>query len=166
VIPFIFVILMMAYIFGPGANLLDFGVSLAELTIEKINFEKSEIHVTVRNTGHMPISIVMADVNDRIQPAAIEPDKFLERYETALVRVPFEWNTAEPYVIGLPVRISIGIEAVEDSLRRTHEVLAKLARHEHAPLALVQRCSSVPPESPLFTALLNYRYSGPRTRRA
>lgn len=101
VIPFVFVILMMAYIFGPGADLLDFGVSLPELTIEKINFEKSEIHVTVRNTGPMPVSIVMADVNDRIQPAAIEPDKFLERYETALVRIPFEWNTAEPHAIGL-----------------------------------------------------------------
>lgn len=101
VIPFVFVILMMAYIFGPGADLLDFGVSLPELTIEKINFEKSEIHVTVRNTGPIPVSIVMADVNDRIQPAAIEPDKFLERYETALVRIPFEWNTAEPYTIGL-----------------------------------------------------------------
>ena len=103
VIPFVFVILMMAYIFGPGADLLDFGVSLPELTIEKINFEKSEIHVTVRNTGPIPVSIVMADVNDRIQPAAIEPDKFLERYETALVRIPFEWNTAEPYAIGLTI---------------------------------------------------------------
>lgn len=101
VIPFVFVILMMAYIFGPGADSLDFGVSLPELTIEKINFEKSEIHVTVRNTGPIPVSIAMADVNDRIQPGAIEPDKFLERYETALVRIPFEWNAVEPYTIGL-----------------------------------------------------------------
>ncbi|MFB5628585.1 MAG: divalent cation transporter, partial [Nitrosarchaeum sp.] len=72
VIPFVFVILMMVYIFGPGADLLDFGVSLPEITLEKINFEKSEIHVTVRNTGPIPVVVAMADVNDRIQPATIE----------------------------------------------------------------------------------------------
>ena len=101
IIPFVFIILMMAYIFGPGSDLLDLGIPLPELTIEKVDFVKSEIHVTVRNTGPIPVQISMADVNDRVQPAAIEPDKFLERYETALVRIPFEWNEAEPYAIGL-----------------------------------------------------------------
>jgi zinc transporter ZupT len=99
--PLIFVTLMIAYVSGPGSNMLEFGVSLPELTMEKIDFKKSEIWVTVRNTGHFPVQVTMADVNDRIQPAAIEPNKFLERYETALVRIPFEWNEAEPYVIGL-----------------------------------------------------------------
>lgn len=101
VIPFVFVILMIAYIFGPGSGLLGLGVSLPELSIEKVDFKKSEIHVIVRNTGHFPVEIIMADVNDRIHPAAIEPDRFLNRYETALVRIPFEWNEAEPYTIGL-----------------------------------------------------------------
>jgi zinc transporter ZupT len=45
----------------------------------------------------------MADVNDRIQPAAVEPDGFLERYETTLVRIPFEWNESEPYRIGITI---------------------------------------------------------------
>ena len=93
----------MAYIFGPGSDLLDLGVPLPEITMEKIDFVKSEIQVTVRNTGPIPVEVVMADVNDRIQPAAIEPDRFLERYETALVRIPFEWNVAEPYIIGLTI---------------------------------------------------------------
>ena len=31
VIPFAFVIIMMVYIFGPGADLLDFGVALPEV---------------------------------------------------------------------------------------------------------------------------------------
>ncbi|MGY5144500.1 MAG: ZIP family metal transporter [Candidatus Nitrosopumilus sp. bin_32a] len=102
-IPFLFVVLLMAYIFGPGAELLDFGIILPEITIEKIDFVDSEIQATVRNTGHMPVEIVMADINDRIQPAAVEPDRFLERFETALVRIPFEWNEAEPYTIGITV---------------------------------------------------------------
>jgi len=114
-IPFVFVILLMVYIFGPGAELLDFGVILPEITIEKVDFVDSEIQATVRNTGHIPVEIVMADINDRIQPAAVEPDRFLERFETTLVRIPFEWNVAEPYTIGI---------TVEDGTRFEKEIKA------------------------------------------
>ena len=119
-IPFAFVVLMMVYLFGPGADLLDFGVILPEITIEKIDFVDSEIQATVRNTGHIPVEIVMADINDRIQPAAVEPDRFLERFETTLVRIPFEWNEAEPYTIGITVedgtRFEKEIEAAAPAL--------------------------------------------------
>ncbi|MGD8707764.1 MAG: divalent cation transporter [Nitrosopumilaceae archaeon] len=101
--PFFLLIIMIAYIFGPGSELLDLGTPLPEITLEKIEFMDSEIQVTVRNTGPISVEVVMADVNDRIQPAAIEPDRFLNRYETALVRIPFEWNEAEPYIIGLTI---------------------------------------------------------------
>lgn len=103
IIPFAFVVLLMLYIFGPGADLLDLGIPLPEITIEKIDFIDSEIQATVRNTGPIPVDVVMADVNDRIQPAAVEPDKSLERFETTLVRIPFEWNAGEPYTIGITV---------------------------------------------------------------
>ena len=120
-IPFFFLIVMIAYIFGPGSDLLDLGIPLPEITIEKVDFIKSEIQVLVRNTGPIPVEVVMADVNDRIQPAAIEPDRFLERYETALVRIPFEWNEAEPYLIGLTTgdgtRFEKEIEAAAPALK-------------------------------------------------
>lgn len=103
IIPFALLILLVAYIFGPGSELLDLGVALPEVTIEKVDFVDSEILATVRNTGPIPVEITMADVNDRIQPAAVEPDRFLERYETALVRIPFEWNEAQPYIIGITI---------------------------------------------------------------
>ena len=103
VIPFAFVIVMMLYIFGPGGELLDFGIALPEVTIEKVDFIDSEIQATVRNTGPISVQVVMADVNDRIQPAAVEPDGFLDRYETTLVRIPFEWNESEPYRIGITI---------------------------------------------------------------
>ena len=120
VIPFGFLILLMVYIFGPGADLLDFGIPLPEITIEKVDFVDSEIQATVRNTGPIPVEVVMADVNDRIQPAAVEPDGYLERYETTLVRIPFEWNTAEPYIIGITIedgtRFEKEIEAAAPAL--------------------------------------------------
>ncbi|MCV0430613.1 divalent cation transporter [Nitrosopumilus sp.] len=114
-IPFVFVIFMIAYIFGPGADMLDFGVALPEITIEKVDFVDSEIQATVRNTGPVPVEVVMADVNDRIQPAAVEPDRFLDRFETTLVRIPFEWNEAEPYVVGI---------TIEDGTRFEKEIKA------------------------------------------
>ena len=126
IIPFVFVILMVAYIFGPGSELLDLGIPLPEVTMEKVDFVDSEIQVTVRNTGPISVEIMMADVNDRIQPAAVEPDRFLERYETALVRIPFEWNEAEPYIIGITIedgtRFEKEIEAAAPALEPNLEL--------------------------------------------
>ena len=123
IIPFFLIVLMMAYIFGPGSDLLDLGVALPEVTIEKVDFVDSEIQATVRNTGPIPVEVVMADVNDRIHPAAVEPDRYLERYEAALVRIPFEWNEAEPYIIGITVedgtRFEKEIEAAAPALEPT-----------------------------------------------
>ncbi len=131
VIPFVFLILLVAYIFGPGSDLLDFGIPLPEITIEKVDFVDSEIQATVRNTGHIPVEVVMADINDRIQPAAVEPDRFLERYETALVRIPFEWNVAEPYTIGITIedgtRFEKEIEAAAPALEPSLELVGFFA---------------------------------------
>src|SRR4029079_18493314 len=58
----------------------------------------------------------------------------------------------------LPIRIRVGDESVRQSARQVHGLLAELMRHEHASLALAQRCSGVAAPAPLFTALLNYRH--------
>ena len=131
VIPFVFLIVLMAYIFGPGSELLDLGVPLPEITMEKVDFLNSEIQVTVRNTGPIHVEIAMADINDRIQPAAVEPDRYLERYETALVRIPFEWNEAEPYRIGITIedgtRFEKEIDAAAPALEPSLELLGFFA---------------------------------------
>ena len=41
----------------------------------------------------------------------------------------------------------------------THARLTALLGHEHASLALAQRCSGVAAPAPLFSAMLNYRHS-------
>ncbi|NVH78471.1 non-ribosomal peptide synthetase, partial [Paraburkholderia sp. JPY432] len=43
----------------------------------------------------------------------------------------------------LPVRLDVDGTGVEESVRRTHARLVELLTHEHAPLALAQRCSGV-----------------------
>jgi amino acid adenylation domain-containing protein len=59
----------------------------------------------------------------------------------------------------LPIRIRLGAASVEESARQTHQLLAELMRHEHASLALAQKCSAVAAPRPLFSSLLNYRHS-------
>jgi zinc transporter ZupT len=131
IIPFVLVILLIAYIFGPGADMLDLGIPLPEITIEKVAFLEGEIQATVRNTGPISVEVVMADVNDRIQPSAIEPDRFLDRFETALVRIPFEWNEAEPYIVGLTIedgtRFEKEIDAAAPALEPNLEMITFFA---------------------------------------
>ncbi|HEV3049920.1 MAG TPA: AMP-binding protein, partial [Longimicrobium sp.] len=63
-----------------------------------------------------------------------------------------------PFINTLPVRVRVGMEGAEATVRRTQALLASLVRHEHASLALAQQCSAVPAPAPLFSSLFNYRH--------
>jgi len=119
--PIVLLAIVIAFLLGPASTFLQFGVLLPEVTIEKVEFIENEIQATVRNTGPIDVAVVVADVNDRIQPAAIEPDSSLKRFETALVRIPFDWNEAQPYEIGV---------TINDGTRFTTEVDAAFASLE------------------------------------
>ena len=131
VIPIILLSAMIVYLFGPGSELVNFGTALPNITIERVDFVESEIQVTVRNTGPIDVSIAQADVNDRIQPAAIEPDKNLARFEAALVRIPYSWNEAEPYEIGLTVndgtRFAHSVEAAAPAIKPSIDLVSYFA---------------------------------------
>ncbi|RST47232.1 condensation domain-containing protein, partial [Variovorax sp. MHTC-1] len=58
----------------------------------------------------------------------------------------------------LPLRIRLGATTVGAGVQQTHGLLAELMHHEHASLALALRQSALPSGTPLFNALLNYRY--------
>ncbi len=68
-----------------------------------------------------------------------------------------------PFINTLPVRIAVGEAGAEASVRGAQALLAELMRHEHASLALAQKCSGVQRPTPLFSALFNYRHSAART---
>ncbi|RVG81694.1 amino acid adenylation domain-containing protein, partial [Sinorhizobium meliloti] len=65
------------------------------------------------------------------------------------------------FINTLPVRLDLDGTGVEASVRTTHARLSELLAHEHASLALAQRCSGVAAPAPLFSALLNYRHNTP-----
>jgi amino acid adenylation domain-containing protein len=62
------------------------------------------------------------------------------------------------FINTLPIRFSLDDTGVREAVRQAQATLSELLRHEHASLALAQRCSGVEPPSPLFTTLLNYRH--------
>ncbi|MDF5894455.1 syringopeptin non-ribosomal peptide synthetase SypB [Pseudomonas syringae pv. syringae] len=63
------------------------------------------------------------------------------------------------FINTLPLRVTLGSRSVCESVREVHDKLTALLGHEHASLALAQRCSGVVAPAPLFSALLNYRHS-------
>ncbi|ELY22071.1 non-ribosomal peptide synthetase [Vreelandella titanicae] len=65
------------------------------------------------------------------------------------------------FINTLPVRITTGAKSVNKCLHQTHDALSELLHHEHASLGLAQHCSGLSGGTPLFSSLLNYRYSSP-----
>src|ERR687890_402319 len=121
IIPFIVLTAMILFLFSPiGQSFLNSGVPMPEVTIEKIEFQEGRIVAFIRNTGPVDITIAQADINDRIHPAAIEPSRSLSRLTEAQVIIPFPWNPAEPYEVGITtsdgVRFSKNVEAAAQVL--------------------------------------------------
>ena len=117
-IPFIVLAVMIFLLFSPTfQSFMNSGIPLPDVAIEKIEFREnpSQIIAFIRNAGPTEITIAQADVNDRIHAAAIEPGKTLSRLSDAKVIIPFFWNPAEPYEVGITTddgtRFSKTIEA-------------------------------------------------------
>ena len=117
-IPLMVLAIMIFLLFSPTfQSFINSGISLPEVAIEKVEFRENpgQIIAFIRNVGPTEITIAQADVNDRIHAAAIEPSKTLSRLSDAKVIIPFFWNPAEPYEVGITTddgtRFSKTIEA-------------------------------------------------------
>jgi len=101
-VPLVVLAAMIYFLTSPyGQDLITGGIPLPEITIEKIEFHENQIVAYIRNTGPETVTISQADVNDRIHSAAIEPSQVLPRLGDAKVIIPFLWNPAEPYEVGI-----------------------------------------------------------------
>ncbi|HKU83892.1 MAG TPA: hypothetical protein VJP58_07610, partial [Candidatus Nitrosocosmicus sp.] len=93
VTPLIILAAMIYFLSSPyGQNLINSGIPLPEVTIEKVEFHQNQVVAFIRNTGPEQVTISQADINDRIQSAAIEPSQVLPRLSEAKVIIPFLWN--------------------------------------------------------------------------
>ena len=114
-IPLIVLSGMLVFLLGPGMSILNAGIPLPKITIEKIEFHNDKIVAFIRNTGPEGVEIAQADINDRMIPAAIEPSKTLSRLAEAKVIVPFSWIAGVPYEVGITssdgTRFSKSVEA-------------------------------------------------------
>jgi ZIP family zinc transporter len=115
-VPIVVLAGMLIFLLSPyGQSLINVGTPLPQVTIEKIEFHDNEILVFIRNTGPLDIVVSQADVNDRIQSAAIEPSSKIHRLGEALVTIPFPWIAGTPYEIGMTTsdgtRFSKSVEA-------------------------------------------------------
>ena len=61
------------------------------------------------------------------------------------------------FINTLPFRMRMDARDGRTAVADAAAQLSALLRHEHASLALTQRCSGVPAPQPLFTSLINYR---------
>ena len=104
IIPFVVLGMMIVFLITYPGILFQTSVEpLPELSIEKVEFSEGSITAFVRNTGPSALTIAQADINDRIHPAAVEPGTTLARFEESKVIIPFNWNVAEPYEIGITI---------------------------------------------------------------
>ncbi|WDE12576.1 non-ribosomal peptide synthetase [Thalassomonas haliotis] len=64
------------------------------------------------------------------------------------------------FINTLPLRLKLSQLSAKALVEQVQEQLQALLPHEQASLALAQRCSALPAQQALFSALLNYRHSG------
>ena len=115
-VPIVVLAGMIIFLLSPyGQSLINTGIPLPQVTIEKVEFHDNQILAFIRNTGPLEIVVSQADVNDRIQSAAIEPDSKIPRLGEAKVMIPFPWIPGTPYEIGITTsdgtRFSKSVEA-------------------------------------------------------
>ena len=63
------------------------------------------------------------------------------------------------FINTLPVRVTLDDLSAAELIRQMQSQLNDLLQYEHTPLVQAKRCSAVPADMPLFSALLNFRHS-------
>ncbi|SAK79874.1 non-ribosomal peptide synthetase [Caballeronia pedi] len=135
-----------------GSGIAEFRTMLAAGLSRQLREEARSLGVSVASLFHLAWAHVLGRVSGREDVV----------FGTVLLG-RMQGGEGADRVLGmfintLPIRIDLHDVSVGDAVRHTHAALSTLLHHEHASLALAQRCSGVAAPSPLFSALLNYRH--------
>jgi len=133
-----------------GSEVQEARVMLPASFVDRLRAVARRIGVTVASLCHLAWGQVLARSSMTKQVV----------FGTVLFgRMQGSEYTAGLLINTLPLRVDIDDSGVEDAVQQVHLRLAELMMHEHASLALAQRCSAVQPPNPLFSAILNYRHN-------
>lgn len=129
--------------------------SLPQELNKKLRGQAKRLNVSLASICHLAWALVVARSSGQKQ--VVFGTVLLGRMQTAS-------RAMGVFINNLPIRIDVddkdSTRAAEESVRETHSRLAALLEHEHASLALAQRCSGIKEAGvPLFSSLLNYRHN-------
>jgi aryl carrier-like protein len=138
---------------GDGAGIQEASEVLASSLSRKLRQSARRLGVGVASLFHVAFGQLLSRASGREEPV-FGTVVFGRMHGSEGVE-----RVMGPFINTLPVKVSVRGVSVERCVRETHQLLAQLLLHEHAPLAEVQQYSQVPAPAPLFTALLNYVHS-------
>ena len=69
---------------------------IEELTIERVSFDQSGLHLQVVNGGPEPITIAQVTVDEAVWNLDVAPDNTVERLGRATVNIPYPWVEGDP----------------------------------------------------------------------
>ncbi|MGL4861210.1 MAG: amino acid adenylation domain-containing protein, partial [Enterobacteriaceae bacterium] len=145
-------------VYHDGSQVTEYHQMLPEALNERLRTQARRFEVSVASLCHLAWAQVLACLcgQQRLVFGTVLLGR-MQSGEGALQGVGLFINT-------LPLRLDLnrGNGGVEECIGQTHQRLAALLAHEHAPLVLAQRCSGVATGIPLFSALLNYRHNASR----
>nr|WP_228632394.1 non-ribosomal peptide synthetase [Halomonas sp.] len=141
---------------GDGSDIEEVRVPLAAELAQQVRQQAQRYGVSTASLFHLAWALVLSKTTGRddvvFGTVLFGRMQGIEGAERALGM----------FINTLPVRIKVGAQGADKCLRQTHDALSELMHHEHASLGLAQRCSGLSGGTPLFTSLLNYRYSAPQ----
>ncbi|MBP6059098.1 MAG: amino acid adenylation domain-containing protein, partial [Nitrosomonas sp.] len=139
---------------GDGSDIVEAIIDLDDALDQRIRVCAQSIGVSAASVFHLAWAQVLALISGKETVV----------FGTVLFGRTQSGDEAADRMLGmfintLPVCFDVTETGCKIGIQKMHRLLAELMRHEHASLALAQRCSAVPSPAPLFSTLLNYRHS-------